>query len=98
MHRSFLKQQYVLMFFLVRTVARYRVLIALTRVLTTVPVLRLVLELLALQIDVIKLRRAELGLVPQEDFTSWTIRIRVETSYATKYLLRHLATYLFSKS
>ena len=98
MNLPFLKQQYVLMFFLVRTVARYRVLIAFTRILTTVPVLRLVLELLALHLDVIKLCRAELGLVPQEDFSVWTIRIRVETSYATMYLLRHLATYLFSKS
>ena len=82
MHRSFLKQQYVSMFFLVRMVARYRVLIALTRVLTSVPVLRLVLELLALQMYVIKLRRAELGLAPLEVFTKWTTRIRVETSYA----------------
>lgn len=37
------------MFFLVRTVARYRVSIALTRIMTTVMVPRLVLELLALQ-------------------------------------------------
>ena len=86
------------MFFLVSTVARYRVSIALTRIITTVMVPRLVLELLALQITVIKLRRAELGLVPQECFTRGTIRIRVETSYATHYRLRHLATYLFTKS
>ena len=64
---------------------------------TTVLVPRLVLELLALQITVIKLRRAELGLVPQECFTTWTIRIRVETSLNTQYRLRHLATYLFNK-
>ena len=86
------------MFFLVSTVARYRVSIALTRLMTSVPVLRLVLELLALQITVIKLRRAELGLVPQGSISAWTTRIRVETSYTTHYRLRHLATYLFIKS
>ena len=86
------------MFFLARTVARCRVSIALPSIMTSVSALRLVLELWALQITVIKLRRAELGLVPQECFTTWTIRIRVETSYATHYRLRHLATYLFTKS
>ena len=91
---------YVLMFFLVRTVARYRVSIALTRIMTSVLVPRLVLELLALQEDVTKVCRAELGLVPQGSFSTWTIRIRVETSLPSfeKYGSRHLATYLFSKS
>ena len=70
------------MFFLARTVARCRVSIALTRIMTSVTVLRLVLELLALQVTVMELRRAELGLAPLEVFTKWTTRIRVETSYA----------------
>ena len=70
------------MFFLARTVARCRVSIALPSIMTSVSVLRLVLELLALQFIVMKLCRAELGLAPPEVFTKWTIRIRVETSYA----------------
>lgn len=71
-----------LMFFLARTVARCRVSIALPSIMTSVSVLRLVLELLALQFIVMKLCRAELGWAPPEVLTKWTIQIRVETSYA----------------